>query len=64
MNKDLRDSPDQTIASWRSGTDSASPAGPLFTSGKYAEAEITMTGRVGTGRCGSDCSGSATAQCC
>jgi Family of unknown function (DUF6229) len=59
-----RETPDQTIAAWRAGTDPSSPAGPLFTGGAYAESEITMHGRVGTGHCGSNCSGSAHAECC
>jgi hypothetical protein len=59
-----REIPDQTIAAWRNGTDPSSPAGPLFTSGDYAQSEITMHGRVGTGDCGTVCSGSAAGECC
>lgn len=54
---------DEIVGTWRSGSDD-NPAGPLFTSGRYAESEIRMSSRVGTGRCGTDCSGSVTAQCC
>ncbi|HEY2576556.1 MAG TPA: DUF6229 family protein [Streptosporangiaceae bacterium] len=59
-----RETPDQKIAAWRTGKGADSPAGPLFTGGTYAQSEITMHGRVGTGQCGTVCSGSATAQCC
>lgn len=59
-----RENPDQTIAAWRTGTDPNSPAGPLFTGGAYAQSEIAMHGRVGTGHCGTNCSGSHTAECC
>lgn len=42
---------------------SDSPAGPLFTGGKYVEQEITATvGHCGT-RC-SSCTGSAPILCC
>ena len=58
------ESVDPVIAAWRNGSDLDSPAGPLFTGGRYAESEITMNGRVGTGRCGTVCSGSQSAQCC
>jgi hypothetical protein len=60
----MRTDPKDTVAAWRSGTDPNSPAGPLFTGGMYAESEIAMNGRVGTGHCGSNCSGSHTAECC
>lgn len=35
---------DELVASWLDATDPASPAGPLYLGGKYAEYEITMTG--------------------
>lgn len=64
MHDGAMESPVETVETWRSGSSQDSPAGPLFTSGKYAESEITMSSRIGTGRCGTDCSGSATGQCC
>ena len=51
---------DELVASWLDATDPASPAGPLYLGGKYAEYEITMTGGTGSGGvtgCGL-CSGS------
>lgn len=64
MHADSKERPDQTVEAWRSGTDPNSPAGPVFTGGRYAESEITMSGRVGTGICGTACSGSAGRECC
>ena len=63
MKTDPKVSLDQMVAAWRDGAQD-SPAGPLFTAGRYAESEITMNGRIATGHCGSNCSGSATASCC
>jgi hypothetical protein len=58
------DHAEEIVAGWRT-SDADSPAGPLFVSGRYAEADIiTATVGTGTGRCGTDCSGSGTAQCC
>jgi len=62
--RDTMETADKTATTWRDGTSQDSPAGPLFTSGKYAESEITMSSRVGSGRCGTDCSGSVHYQCC
>lgn len=37
----------ETIAArWRSGTDADSPAGPLYTAGRFAEADIAAPGRA------------------
>lgn len=37
----------ETIAArWRSGADIDSPAGPLYTAGKFAEADIAAPGRA------------------
>lgn len=58
-----RETPDQKVADWRTGKATDSPAGPLFTSGTYAQSEITRQGRVGTGHC-SACSASGHSQCC
>jgi uncharacterized protein DUF6229 len=36
-----------TIAArWRTGADADSPAGPLYTAGKFAEADIAAPGRA------------------
>ncbi|HEX2419730.1 MAG TPA: DUF6229 family protein [Micromonosporaceae bacterium] len=59
-------SAEQVVARWRSGADADSPAGPLFLSGEYAEADITQSWRTWTisGRCGTACTGSSIYQCC
>jgi hypothetical protein len=54
----------RTVAAWRDGTAEDSPAGPLFTSGPYAESELTATGEVRTAQCGTACSYSAGRECC
>lgn len=35
-------------ASWRSGAGADSPAGPLYTAGRFAEADIAAPGRAFT----------------
>ena len=61
----------ELIARWRSDANAASPAGPLFVTGPFAEADIagdtnTVTAGVlcESGRCGTICSGSAGHPCC
>jgi hypothetical protein len=56
---------EEIVAAWRAGlaTDD-NPAGPLFSGGEHAEADITMTGPGQSGRCGTACSGSSIYQCC
>jgi hypothetical protein len=50
---------------WRSLADVANPAaGPLYTSGKNAPADIVCETGTISGRCGSVCTGSATNWCC
>ncbi|MEV0389798.1 DUF6229 family protein [Nonomuraea sp. NPDC050643] len=73
---------ERIVAGWRGGRPSVegwdSPAGPLFASGEYAEADITMeaifaaTGCTGAGcpqptttqACGTACTYSLGRQCC
>ncbi|MEO7324387.1 MAG: DUF6229 family protein [Dokdonella sp.] len=59
------------VARWRSNADAANPAGPLFISGEFAEADIAcdtnfITAGVicNSGHCGTACTGSAGHQCC
>ena len=55
-------------ASWRLEAGSDNPAGPLFTSGDFAAADIACEASEATlhctGGCGTDCSGSGTSNCC
>jgi hypothetical protein len=51
----------ELVARWRNGSNN-SPAGPLFTSGEFAEADIINASAKGTSY--SICSGSDTVQCC
>jgi hypothetical protein len=56
---------EEIVAAWRAGeSDVDNPAGPLFTGGEHAEADITMTGPGQSGRCGTACSGSSIYSCC
>jgi Family of unknown function (DUF6229) len=56
---------EELVAAWRVGdADVDNPAGPLFSGGEHAEADITMTGPGQSGRCGTACSGSSKYQCC
>ncbi|CAD0312711.1 DUF6229 family protein [Xanthomonas hortorum] len=49
---------------WRSHAGDDNPAGPLFISGAYAEADIGCEAAAVTEQCGTICTGSATFQCC
>lgn len=60
---------EQIVAAWRGGVEPVdgweNPSGPLYPSGAYAEADITMTGPVwAAATCGTVCSYSRTRQCC
>ncbi len=50
----------ELVAQWRNGGNS--PAGPLFASGQFAEADIVNAIHLDTGCC--LCSGSFTHPCC
>ncbi|MBL8507429.1 DUF6229 family protein [Chitinimonas viridis] len=50
---------------WRNEASEENPAGSLFVSGEYAEADITMAIRPLTfGGCGTACTGSSRYMCC
>lgn len=59
---------DDIIAGWLAGTDVVdgwhNPAGPLFISGKYAEADITMAGFDSDGSLGPTGCGPCTGSVC
>jgi hypothetical protein len=54
------------VARWRNGGEQNSPAGPLFATGKFAEADITNPGLADTPTptCGTVCTMSAFRWCC
>ena len=52
------------VQQWLNDADSDNPAGDLFVSGEFAEGDITSETIILSGRCGSVCTGSATAWCC
>ncbi len=49
---------------WRMTAGSESPAGGLFASGSFAEADIVCETGTQSGECGTVCSGSTIYQCC
>ena len=53
-----------TSARWRNQADLDNPAGPLFSGGKNAEADIVCETGTVSGRCGTACTGSLRYQCC
>jgi hypothetical protein len=55
--------PQNLVAQWRN-SDIENPAGPLFITGEYAEADIIGESFTFTAQCGTACSGSATRECC
>jgi len=64
MSVELLERAQEVVAGWRESADGDNPAGPLFTSGDYAEADIIVATWPPTGRCGTACSGSHTRLCC
>jgi Family of unknown function (DUF6229) len=52
------------VTMWLNNADNNNPAGNLFISGEYAEADIVCETWGGSGRCGTACSYSRTLQCC
>ena len=61
---DVLDRTDQIVAQWLTSAEADSPAGPLFTGGKYAEADIIgAVIRETRGTC-SSCTASRGGECC
>jgi hypothetical protein len=52
----------ELVAHWRNSEAQGNPAGPLFASGQFAEADIVNATAEIT--CGTACSGSVTRPCC
>ena len=53
-----------TSARWRNQADIDNPAGPLFTGGKNAQADIVCETGTLSGKCGTACTGSSIYHCC
>lgn len=51
-------------ARWRVEADPANPAGPLFSGGELAAADIVCETGTTSGYCGTACTGSRTRYCC
>lgn len=52
------------VGQWRNEAGDNNPAGNLFVSGEFAEADIVCETTGGSGRCGTACTWSRTLQCC
>ncbi|MBW8803891.1 MAG: hypothetical protein AUG49_02055 [Catenulispora sp. 13_1_20CM_3_70_7] len=61
---EVLDRADQIIADWLASADGDSPAGPLFTGGQYAEAEIVGAAIIETRGTCSSCTASRGSYCC
>jgi Family of unknown function (DUF6229) len=66
----LTDPLEDLAARWRTDAGDDNPAGPLFSSGPYAEVELAEPMAAATavcdtfGQCGTACTGSYPRQCC
>ncbi|MBS2539151.1 hypothetical protein KGQ20_41025 [Catenulispora sp. NF23] len=61
---EVLDRTDRIVREWLTADDPDSPAGPLFTGGKYAEADIIGAVVVLTRGTCSSCTASRGGQCC
>ena len=61
---EVLDRADQIVYEWLSSADADSPAGPLFTGGKYAEADIVGAVVILTRGTCSSCTASRGGECC
>jgi hypothetical protein len=55
---------EETAAKWRTTADDSNPAGPLYSSGVFAEADIVAQEFIVTLHGCSACSASGTGECC
>lgn len=61
MTMSVQLTPENLVTTWRSDAGADNPAGPLFTSGRWAELDLMDTMPAAT--C-SGCTASRTGQCC
>jgi hypothetical protein len=66
MSVDLMDrtAAEELVARWRTSIDVDHPAGPLYTGGEHAEADIITAAWTETTQTCSSCTASRTVQCC
>lgn len=64
MSEEAQRQAEELVARWRSSAGGDNPAGPLFTSGEHAEADIL--GAIGPAftPCGTTCTRSRRRHCC
>lgn len=55
---------EETAAKWRTTADDSNPAGPLYSGGVFAEADIVATEFIVTLHGCSACTASHTSECC
>jgi len=55
---------EEMAAQWRTAADAGNPAGPLYTAGVFAEADIIAMELTLTAQGCSACTGSHTIDCC
>ena len=55
---------EEIVARWRCADGPDNPAGPLWASGAWAEAEIVEEAAEFTLKCATACTGSTTRYCC
>jgi hypothetical protein len=60
MNK----SSNAVVSEWRNNAEQGNPAGPLFASGQFAQADIVCETWNGSGQCGTACTQSIDRMCC
>ncbi len=64
VREDTREQAEQLVERWRRESTADSPAGPLYAGGEYVETDIIYATIVGSGQCGTVCTGSRTRLCC
>jgi hypothetical protein len=60
----IRGKSHKLASEWRVTADTDNPAGALFASGGFAQADIVCETGTTSGKCGTACSGSTPYQCC
>jgi len=64
IDRKVDEAAEQLVERWRRESTADSPAGPLYAGGEYVETDIIYATIVGSGQCGTVCTGSRTRLCC